>query len=154
RSAWRGGRSLESSCAVVAVERDHVVAASVQPLAAGQAPCPPHCLVAGAADPEPGRVLAAVDAQLDSVRRLARRDHPAPPGHRRRRSGQVLAGRQTRGCCYVLHEPSGEAIAAWPAGRRRLLALGLPLRIGAAPDAVIAQAMRALTGRRAARTQV
>jgi hypothetical protein len=56
---------------VLAIEWGHVAAVPVQPLAAGQAPWPAHRLTARAADPEPGRVLPAVDAQLDRVRQQA-----------------------------------------------------------------------------------
>ena len=93
---------------------DHVVAALGQPLAAGQAPWPPHCLVAGAADPEPGWVLAAVDAQLNGAWPQPRRDRHGPPGLCRRGSGPVLARRHARGSRDVLGELPGEAMAAWP----------------------------------------
>jgi len=63
----------------------------------------------------------------------------------------MLADCHGRGGRDVLDEPSGEAVAAWPAGRVRSFALRLPPRIGAALDAVIAEAMRALTRRHAAR---
>jgi AcrR family transcriptional regulator len=53
---------------VLKIERPDVMAGRVQVLAAGQAPGAAYRLVAVAADPEPGRVVPAVDAELDGVR--------------------------------------------------------------------------------------
>src|SRR5215831_12019171 len=49
---------------VLGAERDYVAEARVQFLAAGQAPWPVNHLAVAAADPEPSRVLHAVDADL------------------------------------------------------------------------------------------
>jgi hypothetical protein len=65
----RGGRAVAS----LAIERDRVAAVLVQLLATGHAPWPAHCLAAAAADPEPGWVLPAVDAELDGARQQAGR---------------------------------------------------------------------------------
>jgi hypothetical protein len=73
------------------VERAVVMAGRVQALAAGQAPGAAYRLVAVAADPEPGRVVPAVDAQLDGVRQQT--GHRASPGVRGRGGGPGLAGR-------------------------------------------------------------
>lgn len=54
-------------------EPDHVAVVPVQSLASGQAPGPAHRQPARAADPEPGRLLPAVDAQLDGVQLFPRR---------------------------------------------------------------------------------
>jgi hypothetical protein len=111
---------------VPAIERGHVAAVPVQPLAAGQAPWPAYRLIARAADPEPGRVLPAVDAQLDRVRQQAGRGHGAP-GRRDCGSGpapasggpapvswpaELMADCHVRGGRDILDEPSGKAIAA------------------------------------------
>jgi hypothetical protein len=101
------------------------MAARVQVLAAGQAPGAARRVAAGVADPEPGRVMPAVDAQLDGVRHQAGRGSRAPPGARDRGSGPVLAGRHARARCQILAEPCGETIAAWPAGQDRPLAVEL-----------------------------
>jgi AcrR family transcriptional regulator len=53
---------------VLKIERPDVMAGRVQVLAAGQAPGAAHRLVAVAADPEPGRVVPAADAEVDGVR--------------------------------------------------------------------------------------
>src|SRR5215475_3676060 len=92
RAAPRRGRRAPS-----AAERDHVIVVPVQLLAAGQAPRPAHHHAAGTADPEPGRALPAVDAQLDGARQQAgddRHDRVAPAAlaaARRRRSDPVMA---------------------------------------------------------------
>ena len=78
---------------VLALERSDVMAGRVEVLAAGQAPWAAHRLVAVAADPESGRVLPAVDAQLDGVRQQAGHGYRAPPGVRGRGSGPGVVGR-------------------------------------------------------------
>src|SRR6185437_5301628 len=107
------------------IERPDVMAGRVQVLAAGQAPWAAHRLVAVAADPEPGRVLLAVDAELDDVWQQTGHGYHAPPGGRGRGSGPVPADRQAHARCHVLDEPSGEATAAWPADQVGFLAVGL-----------------------------
>jgi hypothetical protein len=82
-------------------------------------------LVAVAADPESGRVLPAVDAQLDGVRQQAGHGYRAPPEVRGRGSGPVLADRHGRARCRGVEEPCGGAIAAWPADHTGFLAVGL-----------------------------
>ena len=62
----------------LAIERLDVMAGWVEVLAAGQAPWPAHGLVAVAADPESGRVVPAVEAQLDGVRQQAGHGERAP----------------------------------------------------------------------------
>ena len=52
---------------LLGAERDHIAQAGVQLLAAGQAPRPVNHPAVAAADPEPGRVLHAVDAELDGA---------------------------------------------------------------------------------------
>src|SRR5215471_19580676 len=101
------------------------MAARVQILAAGQAPGAAHRLATGVADPEPGRVVPAVDAQLDGVRHQAERGSGAPPGTRDRGSRPVLAGRHARGRRQILAEPCSETIVAWPAGQDRSLTVQL-----------------------------
>ena len=82
---------------VLAIERCDVMAGRVQVLAAGQAPGAAHRLAAAVADPKPGWVVPAVDAQLDGVRQPEGHGYGRPPGVRGRRgSGPVLAGRH---CC-------------------------------------------------------
>jgi hypothetical protein len=96
----------------------------VQVLAAGQAPGASRRLAGVAADPKPGRVLPAVDAQLDGVWQQAGRGDHAPPG-RGGGGGPACAGRlHDRGCGQILDEPCRETAAAWPAGQVRGLALG------------------------------
>src|ERR1700746_2972798 len=89
-------RALVTRAEVGTPERFDVMAARVQVLAAGQAPGAARRLAAGVADPEPGRVVPAVDAQLDGVRHQAGRGSRAPPGARDRGSRPVLAGRYAR----------------------------------------------------------
>jgi len=114
---------LPSVC--LAVEGLDVVAPRVQVLAAAQAPGAAHRLAAVAADPEPGRVVSAVDAQLDGVRQPARRGHGAPPTVRGGGAGPVLAGRHGGGRRHVRDEPCGKAAAAWSAPRGRPVAVEL-----------------------------
>jgi hypothetical protein len=101
---------------VLAIEGVDVVAARVQVLAAGQAPWAARCPAAVAADPESGRVVSAVDAELDGARQQAGHGCGALPRAGGRGSGPVLVGRHARGRCHVLGEPSGRAVVAWPAG--------------------------------------
>src|SRR5215472_10783439 len=67
RVRWFPGQRLGRR-ATSAAERDHVIVVPVQILAAGHAPWSAHHHAAGAADPEPGRALLAVDAQLYGAR--------------------------------------------------------------------------------------
>src|SRR5215813_7615102 len=83
RVRWFPGQRLGRR-ATSAAERDHVIVVPVQILAAGHAPWSAHHHAACVADPEPGRALLAVDAQLDGARQQARGDHreracPAAP---------------------------------------------------------------------------
>ena len=111
------GRRPRRPCSGIGlgIERFDVIAARIQVLAAGQAPWAAHRLAAMAADPEPGRVVPAVDAELDGVRQQAGYGYRAPPGVRGRGSGTGRTGRHARVRCRRLDEPSGEAIAAWSA---------------------------------------
>ena len=95
-----------------------------QVLAAGQAPWAARGLAAVAADPESGRALPAVDAQLDGARQQAVRGWCAPLGAGGRRSGPVLAGRRVGGGGQILDEQRGGASAAWPDGQQRHPAFG------------------------------
>jgi hypothetical protein len=61
------GQPASAHAPSLGAERDDVAEARVQFLAAGQAPRPVHDPAAAAADPEPGRVLPAVDAELDGA---------------------------------------------------------------------------------------
>ena len=75
------------AAAVLDPEPGYVAAGPVQVLAACQAPGPAHYRVGLAADPEPGRALAAVDAELVGARWHARHDqHGRPSGCSSRRA--------------------------------------------------------------------
>src|SRR5215472_2639207 len=108
----------------LAIERDHVTPVPVQFLAAGQAPGPARHLAALAGDPEPGRVLPAVNAELDGARQQAGRGHRAPPGCGHGGGGQApavspagpMADGYARGRRYVQGQPLDKAVAPWPAG--------------------------------------
>jgi hypothetical protein len=110
------------------IERDHVAAVLVERLAAGQAPWPARRLPAPVADPEPGPAPAAADAELDGVRQPAERGRGAPPGLGRGCGSPagLVADRDAGGRLPALDEPSGQAIAARPAGlvRRQTDELG------------------------------
>src|SRR6516162_1217775 len=83
--------TLRACCRIVlAIEGLDVVATRVQVLAAGQAPGAAHRLAGAAADPKPGRIVPAVDAQLDGVRQQPGHGHRAPPGVRGNEGGPVL----------------------------------------------------------------
>lgn len=72
--AEAGGCRAVAACRsrfVLAAEWSDVIASRVQVLAAGQAPWTAHHLAVVAADPESGRSLPAVDAQLDAARQQA-----------------------------------------------------------------------------------
>jgi len=99
------------------------MAGRVQVLAAGQAPWAAHHLAVVAADPESGRVLPAVDAQLDAVQQQAVGGYCAPLGVGDRRSGLVLADRHAGGRRQNLDEPRGHAITARPDGQESLLVI-------------------------------
>ena len=132
---WRAPARLRHGCSriVLTTGPDRVIGARVRVLAAGQAPWAAYRLPASAADPEPGRVVPAADAQLDGVRQQAGHGHRAPPGACGRGSGPSLAGGYVRVGCGVLDEPCGEAIAAWPAGQVGFLAFELAfLRLNSA----------------------
>jgi hypothetical protein len=68
---------------------------------------------------------ASASIQGCGVRQQAGRGYRPPPGVRGRGSGHLLAGRHARARCDVLEEPSGGAIAAWPADQVGFLAVGL-----------------------------
>jgi hypothetical protein len=76
------GRRPRRPCSGIGlgIERFDVIAARIQVLAAEQAPWAAHRLAAMAADPEPGRVVPAVGAELDGVRQQAGYGYRAPPG--------------------------------------------------------------------------
>lgn len=111
RVAWRSRDGLTPAGAgrpwracfriALAFERCDVVAVWVQVLAAGQAPGPAGRLAAGVADPESGRVVLAVDAQLDGVRPREGRGYGGRWGSRWR-GGPVLPGRHRCGRRQVL----------------------------------------------------
>lgn len=116
---------------VLALERDHAAAVPVQSLAAGQAPGPVHRLAARAADPEAGRVLPAVDAQLDGVWQLGRhgsRAQPCPrlPSHADARLG--CGDGASRGRHRRVRDPAGgsDRVAAATAGTAAWRASGKP----------------------------
>jgi hypothetical protein len=107
------------------IERRDLMAGRVEVLAAGQAPGAARRLAAVAADPEPGRVAPAADAQLEGVRQQAGDGHHAPPGAGGRGCGPFLAGRHARARCRLLDEPSGGAVADGPTDQVGLVAAGL-----------------------------
>jgi hypothetical protein len=133
-SASRGRASARRGVAALAlfelskilkIERRDYMAGRVEVLAAGQAPGAAYRFAAGVADPEPGRVVPAVDAQLDGVRQQAGPGYRAPPEVPGGGSRPVLAGRHARARCHVREEPYGEGIAARSADQVGFLAAGL-----------------------------
>lgn len=122
---WAGPGGC-GACSRVAldIERFDLIAAEVQVLAAAQAPWAADRQVAVVADPPPGRVEPAVDAELDGVRQQARRGDHAPRGAGASGSRAVLAGRCVRGRRQILAEPCCADTEAWSAGQVEFLALG------------------------------
>jgi hypothetical protein len=104
--------ALFSLSKVLKIERPDVMAGRVKVLAAGQAPWAARRLVTVGADPEPGRVVPAVGAELDGVRQQAGRGYRAPPGVRGCGSRPVLVGRHARASITRCHprvtSPGGE----------------------------------------------
>ena len=91
-------------------EPDHIAATRVQHLAARQAPRPAHDLGALSADPEPGRVLPAVNAELYGPRQHAAREHNARRSRRRLRPRACAPGHVGKTTRDPLHAADGDLL--------------------------------------------